>query len=147
MFSQLPPGQITGIAGVPHGEGQPAAEAHVGWPIGVVRRADGDLIVADWHANRLWRIDGDGILRAFAGDGVPGDRGDGGLASEARLRGPHSLVLDRHGNIFTADLANCTIRRVDAGPAPRPGSAASTRSASMGVATCSWPTPPTTRCG
>ena len=114
MFSQLPPGQITGIAGVPHGEGQPAAEAHVGWPIGVVRRADGDLIVADWHANRLWRIDGDGILRAFAGDGVPGDRGDGGLASEARLRGPHSLVLDRHGNIFTADLANCTIRRIDA---------------------------------
>ena len=39
---------------------------------------------------------------------------EGQPASEARLGGPHSLALDRHGNIFTADLANCTIRRIDA---------------------------------
>ena len=114
LFAELPPGHVTSIAGAPHETGVPAKEAHVGWPIGVVRRADGDLIVADWHANRLWRIDGDGILHAFAGDGVPGNRGDGGPALEARLRGPHSLTLDRHGNIYTADLANRTIRRIDA---------------------------------
>ncbi len=114
LFAELPPGHVTTIAGAPHETGVPAKEAHVGWPIGVVRRADGDLIVADWHANRLWRIDGDGILHAFAGDGVPGNRGDGGPALEARLRGPHSLTLDRRGNIYTADLANRTIRRIDA---------------------------------
>ena len=114
LFAELPAGHITTIAGAPHETGVPAKEAHVGWPIGVVRRADGDLIVADWHANRLWRIDGEGILHAFAGDGVPGNRGDGGPALEARLRGPHSLTLDRRGNIYTADLANRTIRRIDA---------------------------------
>ena len=114
LFAELPAGHVTTIAGAPHETGVPAKEAHVGWPIGVVRRADGDLIVADWHANRLWRIDGEGILHAFAGDGVPGNRGDGGPALEARLRGPHSLTLDRRGNIYTADLANRTIRRIDA---------------------------------
>ena len=114
VFSQLPAGHITGIAGVPHRDGIPAKGAHVGWPIGVVRRADGDLLVADWHANRIWRIDAEGILHAFAGDGIPGNRGDGGPALEARFRGPHSLTLDRHGNIYTADLSNSTIRRIDA---------------------------------
>ena len=113
-LDQLPVGHITGIAGVPYTDGVPAKEAHVGWPIGVVRRADGDLIVADWQGNRLWRIDQAGILHAFAGDGVPGDRGDGGPALAARFRGPHSLVLDSEGNLYTADLANNTIRRIDA---------------------------------
>jgi hypothetical protein len=55
IFGKLPCGHITGIAGVPVCDGIPAKEAHVGWPVGVVRRADGDLIIADWQANRLWR--------------------------------------------------------------------------------------------
>ena len=113
-FEKLPAGHITGIAGVPYRDGIPAKEAHVGWPIGVVRRDDGDLIVADWQANRFWRIDQDGILHAFAGGSVPGNSGDGGPAIEARFRGPHSLYLDSQGNYYTADLANNTIRRIDA---------------------------------
>ena len=113
-FQQLPSGHITGIAGVPIRDGVPAKEAHVGWPIGIVRRADGDLIVADWQANRLWRIDQDGILHTFAGGSVPGNSGDGGPAIEARFRGPHSLTLDSGGNYYTADLSNNTIRRIDA---------------------------------
>jgi sugar lactone lactonase YvrE len=113
-FGKLPAGHITGIAGVPYQDGIPAKEAHVGWPIGVVRRADGDLIVADWQANRYWRIDQDGILHAFAGGNVPGNSGDGGPAIEARFRGPHSLTLDSEGNYYTADLSNNTIRRIDA---------------------------------
>ncbi len=113
-FEKLPAGHITGIAGVPYRDGIPAKEAHVGWPIGVVRRADGDLIVADWQANRYWRIDQDGILHAFAGGNVPGNSGDGGPAIEACFRGPHSLTLDTEGNYYTADLDNNTIRRIDA---------------------------------
>ena len=58
VFTAIPAGHIAGIAGAPYQTGVAAKEAHVGWPIGVVRRADGDLIVADWQANRLWRIDG-----------------------------------------------------------------------------------------
>ena len=113
-FDKLPAGHITGIAGVPYRDGIPAKEAHVGWPIGVVRNSNGDLIVADWQGNRFWRIDGDGILHAFAGGNVPGNSGDDGPALDARFRGPHSLTLDSQGNYYTADLANNTIRRISA---------------------------------
>ena len=74
---------------------------------------DGDLVVADYKGNRLWRIDGEGILHTFAGDGVPGDYGDGGPAIDARVYGPHDLALDRHGNLYFSDLWNNCYRRID----------------------------------
>ena len=77
-FDALAEGCITTVAGVGYADGIPAREADAGWPLGVVRRPDGDLIVVDYYAHGIWRIDREGILHAFAGDGVPGDRGDGG---------------------------------------------------------------------
>ena len=112
-LASLKPGNITTIAGVGYREGVPAKDADAGWPLGIVRRPDGDLVVADYKGHRIWRIDGDGILHVLAGDGVPGDRGDGGQASKARLNGPHDLALDRHGNIYFSDLLNQTYRRID----------------------------------
>ena len=112
-LDHLPPGDITTIAGVGYGEGVTAKDADAGWPLGIVRRPDGDLVVADYKGHRIWRIDGDGILHTLAGDGVRGDYGDGGPASEARLNGPHDLALDRHGNIYFSDLLNQTYRRID----------------------------------
>ena len=113
FFAALEPGAIASIAGVGYSEGIPAAEADAGWPMGVVRRPDGDLIACDYHANRLWRIDQEGILHTFAGDGVPGNRGDGGPALAARFFCPHDLSIDRQGNLYLSDLCNHTIRRID----------------------------------
>ncbi|MEM7539759.1 MAG: hypothetical protein AAF639_46815, partial [Chloroflexota bacterium] len=110
-FASLSPNTIITIAGVGYHTGIPAAEADAGWPMGVVRRRDGDLIVVDYHAHRLWRIDANGILHAFAGDGVPGNSGDGGPAREARFYWPHDLTQDRHGNLYLSDLGNQVIRR------------------------------------
>lgn len=93
--------------------GIPAKEADAGWPLGLLRRPDGDLIVVDYQWNRLWRIDPEGILHTFAGDGIPGASGDGGPASEARFYLPHDLSQDRHGNLYVSDLGNYTIRRID----------------------------------
>ncbi len=113
QLQSLGPGRIITIAGVGYREGAPARDAPSGWPLGVVRRPDGDLIVADYKAHRLWRIDRDGILHRFAGDGVPGDAGDGGPAIHARLYGPHDLALDRQGNLYLSDLWNNCYRRID----------------------------------
>ncbi len=104
---------IDSIAGVGYRDGVPAREADAGWPMGTVRRPDGDLIVVDYQGNRIWRIDGDGMLHTFAGDGVPGDSGDGGPASEARLYHPHDLNMDKDGNVYFSDLGNQTYRRID----------------------------------
>jgi trimeric autotransporter adhesin len=113
-LSNAPPHSIFTIAGVGYRTGVPAREADAGWPMGVVRRSDGDLIVVDYHAHRLWRIDREGILHAFAGDGIPGNSGDGGPASTARFFGPHDLTQDWAGNLYLSDLGNQVIRRIDA---------------------------------
>ncbi|MBX3016176.1 MAG: hypothetical protein KF832_31935 [Caldilineaceae bacterium] len=104
---------IATLAGVGYRSGTPAKETDAGWPMGVVRRPDGDLIVIDYHGHRLWRIDQAGILHLFAGDGIPGNRGDGGPAREARFYWPHDLTQDRAGNLYLSDLGNQTIRRID----------------------------------
>ena len=94
IFARLETGYLTSIAGVGYQELVPAKEADAGWPLGVIRRQNGDLIVCDYLGHRLWRIDTDGMLHSFAGDGVPGYSGDGGPAENARLEGPHDLAQD-----------------------------------------------------
>jgi len=113
ILSALGPGLITTIAGMSYRVGIPAREADAGWPMGVARRPDGDLIVVDYHAHRLWRIDKGGTLHVFAGDGVPGNRGDGGPAELARFYWPHDLAQNQHGDLYLSDLGNRTIRRID----------------------------------
>lgn len=112
LIPALPPGAFTTIAGAPYREGVSAQSADAGWPMGVVRRPDGDLIVVDYHAHRLWRIDRAGIVHRFAGDGRPGNSGDGGPALEARFFYPHDLCQDHYGNLYLSDLGNRTIRRI-----------------------------------
>ena len=113
FFDEMPAGTIATIAGVGYRTGIPAKEADAGWTFGVVRRPDGDLIVVDYHGHRIFRIDQEGILHAFAGSGVRGNAGDGGPAIDATFDGPHDLTQDKHGNLYLSDLGNQTLRRID----------------------------------
>ena len=109
----LEPGTVATVAGVGWKTGGEAAASLAGWPMGVVRTASGELLVADYQGHRIWRIDRDGILHNFAGTGVAGFGGDGGPASRALLSGPHDLWQDPHGNLYFSDLSNYRIRRID----------------------------------
>jgi sugar lactone lactonase YvrE len=113
QLGSLVPGTIVTVAGAGYREGVPARDADAGWPMGVARRPDGDLIVIDYHGHRIWRIDQEGMLHGFAGDGVPGNSGDGGPARNARFFYPHDLYQDKAGNLYLSDLGNRTIRRID----------------------------------
>ena len=112
-FKDLAPGRIATIAGVGYSDGIPAKEADAGWPMGIARRPDGDLVVVDYWDHRIWRIDQNGILHTLAGVGIMGDGGDGGPATEAYLNNPHDLFQDGQGNLYFSDLCNSTIRRID----------------------------------
>ena len=119
-LAEMAPGTILSIAGVGYRDGIPAKEADIGWPMGVVRLPDGDLVVADIRGHRIWRIDGEGILHTFAGDGVPEDSGDGGPAIDARVFTPHDLCLDQDGSVLFSqlgargpDLGPNVVRRID----------------------------------
>jgi len=48
-----------------------------------------------------------------AGNGQPGFAGDGGLAVNAELNGPHSIVMDTLGNLYFVDRYNNVVRKID----------------------------------
>ena len=51
-------------------------------------------------------------IYTFAGDGVAGYSGDGGIATIAELSQPTCIAIDTHGNVYIADQFNKRIRKV-----------------------------------
>ena len=115
----LTTGVITTIAGGGMGDlgdGGPATDATFSsHPMRVTGNRAGNLFVADAHHARIRRIDtAANTITTVAGCGTEGYSGDGGPAVHARIASPHGSSLDRHGNIYIADLKNDRIRKVDA---------------------------------
>ena len=115
----LATGDLTTIAGGGTGDlgdGGPATDATFSsHPMRVTGDRAGSLFVADAHHARIRRIDtATGIIDTVAGCGTEGYSGDGGPAVHARIASPHGSALDRHGNVYIADLKNDRIRKVDA---------------------------------
>jgi cysteine-rich repeat protein len=102
-----------GIAGF-SGDGGPAAVARLNQPCGVAVDAQGNIFVADMNNSRIRRIDGQSHdIATVAGNGAAGFRGDGALATDARLRWPTGVAVDDAGNLFIGDNQNNFVRRVD----------------------------------
>ena len=114
----LTTGIITTVAGggtTDLGDGGPATEAiFSSHPMRVTGDNAGNLYVTDAHHARIRKIDiATGTITTVAGCGTEGNSGDGGPAVLAQLASPHGSALDRHGNIYIADLKNDRIRKVD----------------------------------
>ena len=62
-------------------------------------------------AGQLW---GNSISTVL-GTGVAGFSGDGGAASEARIRGPFGVIVGPDGSLYVCDTYNHCIRKVDKG--------------------------------
>jgi sugar lactone lactonase YvrE len=78
----------------------------------VAQDAAGNLYIAVFNRHKVYKIAPDGTLTTFAGNGVPGPAGDGGLATAAQLSGPRSVSLDASANVYIADSSNNRIRMV-----------------------------------
>jgi len=57
---------------------------------------------------------GGGIITTYAGDGISGYSGDGGIATSAELQYPWGIAIDVTGNVYIADHFNNRIRKVNA---------------------------------
>ncbi|MBE2290092.1 MAG: T9SS type A sorting domain-containing protein [Chitinophagaceae bacterium] len=112
-----PAGIISTVAGTgspgSSGDGGPATNATFRTINSLCIDDLGNIFVADLDDNRIRKIDAvTGIINTVAGTGVGGFLGDGGPATAARLYGPTDVCIDRHGNLFIADIANLRVRKV-----------------------------------
>jgi len=73
----------------------------------------GNIYIADTYNNYVRKLDPNGILTNFAGNGEVGYYGDGGPATKAALNSVAGLSTDRFGNVYIADVENCVIRTVN----------------------------------
>ena len=104
-------GGVVGVTG-DEGDGGPASEALFIQLDGILAAPDGTIYVSDSLANRVRRIDGDGIIDTIAGTGEAAFSGDGGPGTEAALSWPSALALDSAGNLYIADTRNHAVRRL-----------------------------------
>jgi sugar lactone lactonase YvrE len=115
-------GTITTIAGTGRrgysGDDGPATDAKLRKPRGLYVDTSGNIYIADTDNHRIRKIDTDGIITTIAGSWTwfnrGGYSGDGGPATDAKLRKPRGLYVDTSGNIYIADTDNHRIRKVDA---------------------------------
>jgi sugar lactone lactonase YvrE len=114
-----PDGIITTVAGnspLPgpggfSGDGGPAVDAQLNYPIDVAVDGTGNLYIADYENQRIRRVSPDGIINTIAGNGTPGYSGDGGPATSASLTRPSALAVDGAGNIYVVDNAAIRVLR------------------------------------
>jgi uncharacterized protein (TIGR03437 family) len=112
------------------GDGGPATQAALFYPKSVAVDAAGNLYIADTFNSRIRVVAADGTITTVAGNGVPGDRGDGGPATSARLKFPSAVALDAAGNLYIADTQNSRIRLL--APASQPANAGAVPAISTG---------------
>jgi hypothetical protein len=102
----------TGVAGF-SGDGGPAMSAQLNYPWGVTLGNDGSLYVADLSNNRIRKVSPGGTISTVVGTGTRGYGGDGGLATQAQLNVPASMLMDVAGNLYVADSGNQLVRKVN----------------------------------
>ncbi len=94
------------------GDGGPATQASLDYPVGVGVDRKGNVFVADFYTG-VRRVDRKtGIITTVAGPSIPDvpDRGDGGPATHATLLAT-DVIVNREGDLYIGD--DFRIRRVD----------------------------------
>ncbi|REK11141.1 MAG: hypothetical protein DWQ37_14485 [Planctomycetota bacterium] len=112
-------GELTSVAGSGakgySGDGGQAIEALLNEPYEVRFDSTGHyMYFVEMKNHLIRRVDlHTGIISTIAGDPRGGYAGDGGSASGALFRQPHSIALDDKGHLYVADIGNHRIRRID----------------------------------
>jgi sugar lactone lactonase YvrE len=102
-----PDGIISTVAGTGRsgfsGDGGPATAAELTRPITITVDSAGNLFIADWGNYRVRKVTPNGIISTVAGIGKSSQLKEDVPATEAGLRGPFDLSLDREGSLFISD--------------------------------------------
>jgi uncharacterized protein (TIGR03437 family) len=112
-------GSIRTVAGDGKGgigpEAQPPLLTQLRGPRSICFDRAGTLYIVDTSNHRVLRAPVGGVVQTAAGNGSPGDAGDGGVARLAQLNQPSACAVDTSGNLFIADTLSHRIRKVTPG--------------------------------
>ena len=111
-------GTITTVAGNARrgnsGDGGLAVNASLNQPYEVRFDKAGNMFFVEMPSHLVRRVDAKTkIITTVAGTGVAGFSGDGGPATKAQFRQPHSIAFDPQGRLLICDIGNHRVRRVD----------------------------------
>ena len=97
------------------GDGGKAGDASLSMPHEIQFDAAGHLYIAERDNHVVRKVDGGtGVISTLAGTGTAGFSGDGGPASLAQLRSPHSIAVEPGGRrLLICDIGNHRLRAVD----------------------------------
>lgn len=115
---ELKTGHITTVAGCGEkgydGDGGPATAARLNEPYEVRFDAAGNLYFVEMMNHVVRKVAANtGVITTIAGTGQAGYSGDGGPATKATFRQPHSIAIDDRQGLLIADIGNHRVRRVD----------------------------------
>lgn len=112
ILEVTPTGTVSNFAGtgaLGGGDG-PRASATFNYPYGLAFDVAGNLYVSEFNGQRIRKISASGDVTTLAGSGAPGSADGAGAA--ASFNQPSAVAVDAHGNVFVADSANNSIRKI-----------------------------------
>ncbi len=102
-----------GIAGYA-GDGGPATQASVNFPYAAIVDSSGNLYIGDYYNLVVRKVDTQGTITTFAGNGLGGCNGDGGPATAATIGAPGGFAIVA-GALLISGNGCSKVRVVDLG--------------------------------
>ncbi len=111
LASSLSAQVVTTTAGGHVGDGGSPTLAGLALPRYAIQDASGNTFISDGDNHRIRKVS-NGVITTFAGTGISGFSGDGGLAKNAMLSYPIGVLFDSASNLIVADANNNRIRKI-----------------------------------
>ena len=128
----------TGVSGYSGDQGL-ALNAKLNQPWVLTLDSLGNLFIGEQTNLRVRRVDAlTGIITTVAGNGTPGNLGDGGPATAAQLRAPTGLAADAAGNVLIAMSETYGVRKVVFDAVSNTPTASPTSTPTLQVATATF---------
>jgi DNA-binding beta-propeller fold protein YncE len=105
--------QLTAQPGNLIGNDGPASKAVLENPSGIAVDDNGNVYIAERRANRIRKVDSNGIITTLAGTGKRSYSGDGGPAHLADIAVPEIMLIDSKGHLVFCDRTNARVRKIN----------------------------------